>query len=58
MGCLISGFPPVKVSCRQIKQASCRLTDRFMKQIEKQTGQRVKPIQRGGDRKSKEFKGN
>ena len=32
--------------------------DRFMKQIEDQTGQRVKPIQRGGDRKSKEFKGN
>ena len=30
--------------------------DRFMKQIEKQTGQRVKPMQRGGDRKSKEYK--
>ena len=30
--------------------------DRFIKQIEKQTGQRVKLSKRGGDRKSKEFK--
>lgn len=30
--------------------------DRFMKQIEEQTGQRAQPNKRGGDRKSKEFK--
>jgi len=31
--------------------------DSFLKQIEKQTGQRVKPKLRGGDRKSQDFKG-
>ena len=46
----------IKEINQALNKAWALVDDRFLEQIEKQTGRRVKPNKRGGDRKSKEFR--